>query len=182
MYVYTHIYVYMHMHMHISIHYSNHSLRMYRKQQTQRWWQLHTIPQKETHELVPLCVPIEHTFAAKFAMFFSFRQGVSSFSPPFPPSRPLCSRAPSPRHFLSPCFPPLFSPSLPPTLTIFLSVSLPLFPSLSFSVSDTLVLSLHLAHLTRYILLHLECHLISSSNLNPIGLLSTEHGKRDLEK
>jgi len=36
MYVYTHIYVYMHMHMHISIHYSNHSLRMYRKQQTQR--------------------------------------------------------------------------------------------------------------------------------------------------
>ena len=32
-----------------------------------------------------------------------------------------------------------------------------------------------------YILLHLECHLISFSNLNRIGLFSTERGKRDVE-
>jgi len=32
-----------------------------------------------------------------------------------------------------------------------------------------------------YTLLHLECHLISISNLNLIGLFSTERGKRDLE-
>jgi len=30
-------------------------------------------------------------------------------------------------------------------------------------------------------LLHLECHLISISNLNLLGLFSTERGKRDLE-
>jgi len=33
----------------------------------------------------------------------------------------------------------------------------------------------------RYSLLNLECHLISNSNLNLLGLFSTEHGKRDLE-
>jgi len=32
-----------------------------------------------------------------------------------------------------------------------------------------------------YSLLHLECHLISFSNLNLLGLLSDERGKRDLE-
>ena len=32
-----------------------------------------------------------------------------------------------------------------------------------------------------YSLLHLECHLISISNLNLFGLFSTERGKRDLE-
>ena len=30
-------------------------------------------------------------------------------------------------------------------------------------------------------LLHLECHSISISNLDLIGLFSTEHGKGDLE-
>jgi len=30
-------------------------------------------------------------------------------------------------------------------------------------------------------LLHLECHLILNSNLNVIGLFSTERGKKDLE-
>ena len=33
----------------------------------------------------------------------------------------------------------------------------------------------------RYSLLHLECYLILMSNLNLIGLFSTERGKRDLE-
>jgi len=33
----------------------------------------------------------------------------------------------------------------------------------------------------KYSLLHLECHLISISNLNLLGLFSTERGKRDLE-
>jgi len=33
----------------------------------------------------------------------------------------------------------------------------------------------------RYSILHLECHLISISNLNLLGLFSTERGKRDLE-
>jgi len=32
-----------------------------------------------------------------------------------------------------------------------------------------------------YSLLHLKCHLISISNLNLLGLFSTERGKRDLE-
>jgi len=32
-----------------------------------------------------------------------------------------------------------------------------------------------------YSLLHVECHSIKSSNLNPFGVFSTEHGKRDLE-
>ena len=32
-----------------------------------------------------------------------------------------------------------------------------------------------------YSLLHLECHLISISNLNLLGLFSIERGKRDLE-
>ena len=32
----------------------------------------------------------------------------------------------------------------------------------------------------RYSLLHLECHFISISNLNLLGLFSTERGKRDL--
>jgi len=32
-----------------------------------------------------------------------------------------------------------------------------------------------------YSRLHLECHLISFSNLNLIGLFSTERGKRDVE-
>jgi len=32
-----------------------------------------------------------------------------------------------------------------------------------------------------YSLLHLECHLNSISNLNLLGLFSTERGKRDLE-
>jgi len=33
----------------------------------------------------------------------------------------------------------------------------------------------------QYSLLHLECHVISISNLNLLGLFSTERGKRDLE-
>jgi len=32
-----------------------------------------------------------------------------------------------------------------------------------------------------YSLLHLECHVISISNLNLLGLFSTERGKRDLK-
>jgi len=36
-------------------------------------------------------------------------------------------------------------------------------------------------HLWAYSLLHLECHVISISNLNLLGLFSTERGTRDLE-
>ena len=32
-----------------------------------------------------------------------------------------------------------------------------------------------------YSILHVECHLISSSNLNFLGLFSTDRDKRDLE-
>jgi len=35
--------------------------------------------------------------------------------------------------------------------------------------------------LVMYSLLHLECHLISISNLNLIGLFSTERGQRDIK-
>jgi len=35
--------------------------------------------------------------------------------------------------------------------------------------------------IVRQVLLHLECHSISDSQLNPIGLFSTERGQRGLE-
>ena len=49
------------------------------------------------------------------------------------------------------------------------------------SGSTRITLSCRDTFTRRYSLLHLECHLISISNLNLLGFFSTERGKRDLE-
>ena len=60
-------------------------------------------------------------------------------------------------------------------MCIYIYINIPILYILSYTYAHVHI------HIYIYSLLHLECHLISNSNLNFRGLFSMERGKKDPE-